>query len=400
MAESNFPHLSLLREKVCPVKLPALIDCHVHLRTPGHEYKENWVSGAYAAIAGGITHVMDMPNTSPPTITNEALQEKHALIQSQLPLPLRYGLYLGADRDHLEEISTAENCCGLKIFMGSSTGTLLMDDQDALEEAFQRAAERDLLVALHAEDESSLGTPSGNDPANHSQIRPPEAAAIAIRRAVDLAKRHNARIHILHVSSKAELEVIRAAKASGLPISCEACPHHLFLSIDDYPRLGTCGQMNPPLRTREDQAALWEALLDGTIDTIGTDHAPHLMKEKELPYPHAPAGVPGLETLLPLLITDGRLSIERIIELTRTNAQEIFGLEENDDYVIIDLEERAIPPLYTRCGWTPFKGPLKGWPVETCSTRSIRATKRIAIRAPSMMGRSLNAPSRRSATIS
>ncbi len=349
-------------------QLPALIDPHVHLRTPGHEYKEDWVTGSRAAIAGGITTVLDMPNNNPPCVTNRALEEKRALIDSQLQLPLRYGLYLGADQDHLDEIAKAPG--PIKIFMGSSTGTLLLDDQASLEKAFHLAAEHDKLVAIHAEDEASIGSPSGS-PANHSLIRTREAALIAIKRALSLVEKYGTRLYILHLSSQIELDEIRRAKDKGLSVFAETTPHHMFLNTDAYKTLGTRAQVNPPLRCEADRRAIWSAIHDGTIDTVGTDHAPHTIAEKDLPYPQAPSGMPGLETLLPLLMTavsDGKLSLSQLIELTRTNAQKIFRLPDNDDLVFVDMEERLVDPanLCTKCGWSPFAGwALKGWPVKT-----------------------------------
>jgi dihydroorotase len=361
--------------------LPALIDPHVHLRTPGAEHKENWESGARAALAGGITTVFDMPNNTPACITKECMIEKRALIDSQLQrtgIPLRYGVYLGADKHNLHEIAQIQPlAAALKIFMGSTTGNLVMDDPQALDNAFKLAAEHDLLVAVHAEDEHILQSRYQqffhlNYPAAHSEIRDRQAAVVATEQALELCAKYRTRLYLLHVSTKEEVELIRRAKKAGLPIFAETTPHHLFLSIEDYAQWGTLVQMNPPLRTREDQAALWEAIRDNTFDTIGSDHAPHTLEEKAKGFGKAPSGTPGLETTLPLLLNayhDGRLSLERIVSLTRTNAEKAFRLPSHDDVVLVDLQRtRTVDNarLQTRCGWSPFaERTLKGWPVYT-----------------------------------
>ncbi|MCH9611203.1 MAG: Dihydroorotase [Chlamydiales bacterium] len=335
--------------------LPAVIDPHVHFRIPGHDYKEDWETASAAALMGGIGTVFDMPNNQPSCVTKRALFEKRELIGD---VPIRAYFYLGADQNHLDEI---DGTLPVKIFMGSSTGTLLMDDQADLERAFERAK----VVAVHAEDETLLNHSAYpmREAADHSRMRPNEAAAVAVERALALCRKHGTRLYILHMSTKEELELVRAAKREGLPVFAEATPHHLFLSIEDYERLGNLAIMNPPLRTKADQEALWEAILDGTIDTVGTDHAPHLLEEKQK---GAVAGVPGVETLLPLLldaVNRGRLSLERVVELTQ-GARKIFDLPENDDAVWIDMElEQRVERLATKCGWSPFEGQLlKGWP--------------------------------------
>ncbi len=361
--------------------IPALIDPHVHFRTPGLEHKENWETAAKAAIYGGITTVFDMPNTIPPTTTLENLREKEALIHHQLikiGIPLHFGLYLGADKDHFAEIARCKHkIVGLKIFMGSSTGGLVMDDDDALHEAFKLAAANDLLVAVHAEDEALIKQREKEfhgrtDPAVHSHIRNVEVAVRATEKAIALARQYKTRLYILHVGTKREIELIKQAKQEGLEVFVETTPHFLFLSVEDYPHLGTKAQMNPPLRTREDVAALWQAIADGTIDTIGSDHAPHTLLEKAQPYGHSPSGVPGVETTLPLLLdacNHGRISLKQIIRLMRERILEIFRLPPSDDYVLLDLNKIASieeQRLQTKCGWSPFAGrTLQGWPVMT-----------------------------------
>lgn len=360
--------------------IPALIDPHVHFRVPGAEHKEDWRSGARAAIAGGVTTVLDMPNNTPVCTTVDRLREKKKLIHAQLTeveIPLRYGLYLGADKNAVNEIAPSKNeCVAIKIFMGSSTGNLLVDDNASFEKICEIAARENMLVAVHAEDEASIQENIkkivNSDVAVHSNIRDRNVAVTALKKAIAATKKYGNRLYILHASTKEEVELVRQAKNEGLPIFLETTPHHLFLNESFYTTLGTKAQMNPPLRTDEDQEALFAGIMDGTIDTIGTDHAPHTLEEKNLPYGKAPSGVPGIETLLPMLITaafEGKISLEKIIEVTSRNAQKIFKLESNDDVVLVDMNtEREVigKNLKTKCGWSPFEGwKLKGWPVYT-----------------------------------
>lgn len=363
------------------VLIPALIDPHVHFRTPGLEHKENWESGALAAIHGGVTTVFDMPNTLPPTITQQRLQEKKGLIDKQLDaakIPLNYGLYLGADKSHFEEIPRCkQDCVALKVFMGSSTGDLVMDDEGSLHAAFSLCAQNDLLLAVHAEDEALIqerkaGFPHADHPRFHSLIRNDEVAYRATHKAIELARLYKTRLYLLHIGTKREVELIRKAKEEGLSFFAETTPHHLFLTQDAYETLGTKVQMNPPLRREEDRLALWEAIRSGVIDTIGSDHAPHTLKEKALPYGKAPSGIPGVETTLPLLLnaaSQGQITLNQIIRLMRTRVQEIFRIPPNDDWVLLDLNKTKVldeANLKTRCGWSPYAGlSLTGWPVKT-----------------------------------
>lgn len=366
------------------IELPALIDPHVHFRTPGDERKENWITGAQAAIAGGVTTVFDMPNNTPPVIDHKSLAAKQKMIEKQLKqavIPLHYYLYIGATGENNEEIRKLKNkIIGIKMFMGSSTGNLLVAHKKKQEEVFKLASELNLVLAVHAEDEETIKNcpplaKEGRLKAEvvlHSRIRSPQAAIIAVKNAVEMAKKYKTKLYICHVSTKEELELIRQAKKENAKVYAEVTPHHLFLSEDDYNRLGTLGQMNPPLRTTADNEALWKAISDGTIDVISTDHAPHTLEEKALPYPQSPSGVPGIETSLPLLLNaynEDKISLEKITKLTRTNIEKIFNLPCNDDRVIVDLNlEKEIENknLKTKCGWSPFAGwKLKGWPIAT-----------------------------------
>jgi len=361
--------------------LPALIDPHVHFRVPGASHKEDWMTAAKAALAGGVTRVFDMPNNEPPCVTVEALLEKIAIIDSQLAdadIPLRYNLYFGADKDHLSDVGKVTgSVIGLKIYMGSSTGGLVIDDQPSLERAFQTAAQHNMIVAVHAEDEETIKAnkklfKDSSDASTHSKVRSPEAAVIAVKRAIELAVKYNAQLLICHVSTKEELALIGEAKRNGYLIYAEISPHHLFLCDEDYSTLGNLGLVNPPLRTRADHEAMWQAIHDGTADFFGSDHAPHTLEEKSQPYGQAPSGFPGVELMLPLLLNachEGYLSLEEIVRLTRINIEQIFGIERNSDVVFVDLEmekEVKVSGLKTKCGWSPYVGKkLKGWPQFT-----------------------------------
>jgi dihydroorotase len=361
--------------------IPALIDAHVHFRTPGLEHKENWERGALAAIRGGITTVFDMPNTLPPTHTLQRLKEKQTLVQAQLKraeIPLRYGFYLGADKHSFDELERCrQEVVALKIFMGSSTGNLVMNEEAALHEAFSRAASCDLLIAVHAEDEALIHERTKQfqgrtDAQVHSEIRNDEVAFRATRQAIELSRLYGTRLLILHVGTKRELALIKQAKEEGLPVFAETTPHHLFLNQEAYAIHGTKVQINPPLRTQEDQEALWKAIEEGVIDTIGSDHAPHSLEEKNRPYGQAPSGIPGVETTLPLLLNasyEGKLSLKTIVSLMRERVQTIFRLPPNEDMVLLNLNERRViseKNLATKCGWSPYTGiALRGWPVLT-----------------------------------
>lgn len=361
--------------------LPALIDTHVHFRCPGAEYKEDWKTGAQAALRGGITCVFDMPNNTPACTNKKNLLAKKELIDKQLKeveIPLRYHLYLGADRDHLDEIGLVQNqIIGLKIYMGCTTGGLTMDERSSLDRAFQLAAQHNIIVAVHAEDEGMLQANSkkykeATDPSLHSKIRSREVAIKATDLAIQLAEKHSAQLLICHVSTAEEIEFIKQAKKSELLVYCEVAPHHLFLTEGDYGRLKTLALVNPPLRTAKDQAALWEGIHSQVVDFIATDHAPHTLEEKLKPYGQAPSGMPGIETLLPLLLNaynEKKISLEEIVRLTHINIEQIFGLERNQDFVLVDLElskEVKVSELQSKCGWSPYAGMvLKGWPVYT-----------------------------------
>ena len=319
------------------VELPGLVDAHVHLREPGGEHKEDMLSGSAAALAGGVTMLLGMPNTSPPIVDAAALDRKQALVQQRALCDV--GCYLGATEANAREAaSLADRAPGLKIYLDQTYGPLRMRSLPALLAHF-RAWPADRPIAVHAEGLS---------------------AAVAI----GLAQSFGQRLHLCHVSRADEITLIRAAKAAGAKLTCEVTPHHLFLTEADAQRLGTYGDMRPPLASSADVAALW-ANLD-IVDCIATDHAPHTRAEKEGESP--PPGVPGLETMLPLLLTavsEGRLSLERLIELAHTAPRRIFGLPaQPETHINVDPDARhalSDENLFTKCGWTPFAGmPVRG----------------------------------------
>lgn len=359
------------------VLLPGLIDDQVHFREPGLEHKEDLASGSRACAKGGVTTFLEMPNTKPTTTTVERLHAKLALAASKSLVD--FGFYIGATADNLAELQAAERTPGIKIFIGSSTGDLLVDDQEALERIF---AETTLPICAHCEDEATVRANAerlggGSVVADHSRIRDHAAAAISTARAIDLARRHHHPFHVLHVSTAEECELLRDRPSW---VTAEACPHHLLFDVDDYPRLGTKVQMNPSIKTAADREALWAALADGRIEVVATDHAPHTLEEKAAPYPQSPSGLPAVENLLPLLLDQaarGRCSLEQIVRWTATNPARIWHLARkgaiavgNDaDLVLVDLAKTQVvrdEDQVTKCGWSPWAGQsLTGWPVRT-----------------------------------
>lgn len=359
--------------------LPAVIDPHVHFRTPGMEYKEDWRSGAKAAIWGGCTRVFDMPNTKPPTFTETLLHDKKKLINEQLQeanIPLRYDLFFGADKQHLHELpKVVDQVIGIKVFMGCSTGNLVIDDDESLHAVFEIAAKQGLLVAVHAEDEHLLRARKAafqgeKHYASHSLLRDETVATTAVQKAIQLCKQYGTRLYILHVSTQDEVALIREAKAAQLPVFAETTPHHLFLDTSAYAHLQGCAVVNPPLRALSHRAALLDAIHEGIIDTIGSDHAPHTPEEKALPYGECPSGMPGIEFMLPLLLnarSQGLISLEEVVALTSARAKHIFNLKADADWVLVDLNRKqTVQTTHSKCGWTPYAGlTLQGWPVYT-----------------------------------
>jgi dihydroorotase len=346
------------------VVLPGMIDCHVHFREPGSTQKEDFLSGSRAAAKGGVTTIIDMPNNNPPITTAEALEQKRQLAKKSI---VNYGFYFGATSDNIAEINKAKNVAGVKVYMGASTGSLLVAEEAALHKIFLCGR----LITVHAEDEAMIKKNeeryrNEHNPEIHCKIRSNEVAASAVRKAIEIARSHNTRLHIAHVSTKEELALIAGAKN----VTCEATPHHLFLTSAAMKKMGNFAKMNPPLRSKEDVDALWLAINDGIITCIATDHAPHTKEEKQQDYWKAPAGVPGVETMLPLMMNaanEGKISLQQVVKLCSENPAKLFGLEKKGsieegfdaDLVIVDLKKEETiknSTIASKCGWTPFDG--------------------------------------------
>lgn len=387
--KTAFAKASAVREIDCAGKfvLPGAIDMHVHFRDPGFTEKEDFKTGSLAATAGGVTTVVDMPNTDPPTLTFKDFEEKLEIAREKSVV--NFGLYMGFDGHNLEEIKKAKNSpefAGVKIYMGSSTGNLLIQDFSAIEELFSLG----LFVIVHAEDENIIreneakylaAEKSGAvDPSIHSLIRSSSAAREAVKAILHLAKKQNARVHITHVSTSAEVEELK--KFASPLVTADCTPHHLFLTQSAYADRGNFVKVNPPLRTNEDRQALWKALHEGVIQAVASDHAPHTKAEKEQSYEKAPAGVPGVETLLPLLldaVNHGEATLEEVVKWTSQNPAKLLGFKNKGrievgadaDLVVVDMnKEQEVGgkghKLKTKCNWSPFSGwKLKGWPVLT-----------------------------------
>ncbi|MFO0869924.1 MAG: dihydroorotase [Pirellulales bacterium] len=357
--------------------LPGVIDDQVHFREPGLTHKEDLVTATRACAKGGVTTFLEMPNTRPTTTTCERLAEKLALAAGKCLV--NFGFYIGATPHNLAELQQARRTPGIKIFIGSSTGDLLVDQQDDLERIF---GETTLPITAHCEDEATVRANAQRlagitDPAVHSQVRDHQAALLATQRALDLAYRHRHRFHVLHVSTAAETQLFDDPR--GL-ITAEACPHHLFFQLEDYARLGSLVQMNPSIKTRADNEALWRALLDGRIQVIATDHAPHTLEEKALPYPQSPSGLPAVENSLALLLDQvqrGRCSLAQVVHWMCDAPARVWDLVGKGrievgydaDLVLVDPHKTATirnAEQETKCRWSPWDGTtLTGWPVRT-----------------------------------
>ena len=360
--------------------LPGVIDSQVHFREPGLEEKEDLESGSRAAVLGGVTAVFEMPNTKPNTDSAEAIAYK--LSRARDRMWCDHAFYVGATAANAEQLAELERLpgtAGAKIFMGASTGDLLVSDDAALARVLAHGRRR---VAIHAEDEPRMQERMGEriegDPSSHPVWRDDESAILATRRILKLARAARRPIHVLHVTTPAELELLSRNKDIA---TCEVTPQHLTLAGEDaYPRLGSYAQMNPPIRSGAHRDGLWHWLNQGVADVLGSDHAPHTREEKAKPYPASPSGMPGVQTLLPLMlnhVAEGRLSLQRLIELTSAGPQRVFGLTGKGriaagydaDVTIVDLKARWTIEenwLASRCGWSPFTGMnITGKPVAT-----------------------------------
>lgn len=358
--------------------LPGVIDPQVHFREPGLEYKEDLFTASCACAKGGVTSFLEMPNTRPLTTTQAALTDK--LQRAASKSLVNYGFFIGATPENLPDLLTANPTCGIKIFMGSSHGALLVSREQEIEPIFAKGKR---LIAVHAEDQARIMERRKQfagitDPAIHSQIQDEIAALNATKLALKLSKKYQRRLHILHLSTGVEANLLREDKPAW--VTAEVTPQHLLLNTDAYAKIGTLAQMNPPLRSPVNNDILWQALLDGVIDFIATDHAPHTLEEKAKEYPNSPSGMPGVETSLPLMLTQamqGRCTIAQVANWMATAVAKAYKIPNKGliapgydaDLVLVDLKNYnpvKREDLQTKCGWSPFEGwNLTGWPIIT-----------------------------------
>ena len=360
--------------------LPGVMDTQVHFREPGNEHKEDLESGSRAAVLGGVTAVFEMPNTNPPTTTRAAIEDK--LSRAKNRMHCDYAFYAGATPQNvgaLAELERMPGVSGVKAFLGSSTGTLLLSEDDDILAALRGGHRR---MAVHSEDEHRLEERKSlavrGDPRTHPFWRDVETARLSTERVLRLAKMAGRRLHVLHVTTEEELPLLAAARDFA---TMETTPQHLTLAAPEcYERLGTYAQMNPPIRESRHREALWRAVREGLVDVIGSDHAPHTREEKEKTYPDTPSGMPGVQTLVTILldhVNAGRMSLERFVDLTSAGAQRLFGIASKGriakgydaDFTIVDLKKKQKIEnswIASKCGWTPFDGmETTGWAVAT-----------------------------------
>jgi len=360
--------------------LPGVIDSQVHFREPGLEWKEDLESGARSAALGGVTAVFEMPNTEPTTTTPDMLLDKLARAAGRMDVD--HAFYAGATNENaglLAEMERMAGCCGVKVFMGASTGSLLVESDEGVERVLRAISRR---AAFHSEDEYRLADrrhlARQGDWTSHIEVRDVEAAVSSTRRLIALARKTAKRIHVLHISTAEEMELLREAKDVA---SVEVLANHLTLVAPDcYERLKGYAQQNPPVREARHREALWRALNAGIVDVLATDHAPHTMEEKARPYPASPSGMPGVQTLVPVMLNhvhEGRLSLRRFVELTSAGPQRVFGIVNKGriaegydaDFTLVDLkrtETIRAEDTASKCGWTPYDGEtVTGWPVRT-----------------------------------
>jgi len=384
--------------------LPGVVDSQVHFREPGLEYKEDLATGTAAAAMGGVTALFEMPNTKPSTTTTEAIQDKFARAKGRAWVD--HAFYVGGapeNADQLAELERLPGVSGVKIFMGSSTGSLLVDDETTLKRALASGRRR---VAIHAEDETRLKerrhlVEGGAHPRMHPVWRDDQTAILATQRVLRLAREANRPVHVLHITTADEIEILSKNKDIA---SVEVTPQHLTLSAPEcYDRLGTLAQMNPPIRDEAHRQGLWRGIRDGIVDVIGSDHAPHTLEEKAKPYPDSPSGMTGVQTLVPIMldhVAAGRLTLERFVDLTAAGPARLFGMKAKGriavgydaDFTVVDLKaQRKITNqwIVSKCGWTPFDGmKVTGWPIATI----IRGN--VVMREDSLLGDPLGTPLR------
>lgn len=359
--------------------LPGVVDSQVHFREPGLEHKEDLETGSRAAVLGGVTAVFEMPNTNPLTTSEAALADKVARATGRMHCD--FAFWVGGTRDNARDAGELERlpgAAGIKVFMGSSTGSLLVEDDEGVYEILRHTRRR---AAFHSEDEyrlrERLSERIENDPSSHPVWRDEVAAIRCTDRLVRIARLARARIHVLHISTAEEIEFLEHHKDVA---TCEATPHHLTLSADDYATLGTLIQMNPPVRAARHRDGVWKGIGNGVVDVLGSDHAPHTLEEKAKPYPASPSGMTGVQTLVPIMldhVNAGRLTLERFVDLTSHGPNRIFGMARKGriaagydaDFTVVDLKRRETitnAQAGSRAGWTPYDGKtVTGWPVGT-----------------------------------
>jgi dihydroorotase len=360
--------------------LPGVIDTQVHFREPGLEWKEDLQTGARAAVLGGVVAVFEMPNTQPTTTDAEALADKLGRASGRMDCD--HAFYVGGTHENahaLGELERLPGCCGVKVFMGASTGTLLVPDDPGVADILRHVNRR---ATFHSEDEYRLAErrplARQGDWTSHPEVRDAQSAVQSTERLLRIARALGKRIHVLHVSTAEEIDILAANKDVS---TAEITPQHLTLAgPEDYQRLKGFAQMNPPIRDARHRAGLWRGIDQGVADVLGSDHAPHTIEEKDRPYPASPSGMPGVQTLLPVMLThmaEGRLTLERLVDLTSHGAQRVFGIAGKGrmakgwdaDLTVVDLKARRIlthADMASRCGWTPFDGmEVTGWPMAT-----------------------------------
>ncbi|CAM5499106.1 dihydropyrimidinase [Aquamicrobium terrae] len=359
--------------------LPGVVDSQVHFREPGLEHKEDLETGSRAAVLGGVTAVFEMPNTNPLTTGETALADKVRRATGRMHCD--FAFWVGGTRDNAGDAAELERlpgAAGIKVFMGSSTGDLLVEDDEGVASILRNTRRR---AAFHSEDEFRLRERMGlrveNDASSHPVWRDEVAALTCTERLVRIARAARARIHVLHISTAEEIAFLEQHKDVA---TCEATPHHLTLSADDYARLGTLIQMNPPVRAARHRDGVWQGISQGVVDVLGSDHAPHTLEEKAKKYPASPSGMTGVQTLVPIMldhVAAGRLSLERFVDLSSHGPHRIFGMARKGriaagydaDFTIVDLKRRETitnAQQGSKAGWTPYDGrQVTGWPVGT-----------------------------------
>lgn len=359
--------------------LPGVIDTQVHFREPGLTHKEDLQSGSLSAVMGGVTGVFEMPNTNPLTTSRETFEAKIAAGTNRMHCD--FAFYIGGTHENVGELAELERlpgCAGIKVFMGSSTGSLLVADDDGVEAILNAISRR---AAFHSEDEFMLEQRKGlrveGDPSSHPVWRSPEVALNCTKRLVGLAHKTGKRIHVLHISTAEEMVYLADHKDVA---SVEVTPHHLTLDETAYDRLGTYVQMNPPVRDAQHRAGIWAGVANGVADILGSDHAPHTREEKDHPYPASHSGMTGVQTLVPIMldhVNAGKLSLQRFVDMTSAGPNRLFGIAKKGrvavgydaDLTIVDLKRRETirnADVKSRAGWTPYDGvTVTGWPVGT-----------------------------------